>query len=1229
VTLNTIRATIMHERSLFLASLEIPDPAARAAYLDRACAGDKSLRDRLELLLAEHARPGSLLAHPPQLGVTLDQQPLTERPGTIIGPYKLMEQIGEGGMGLVFVAEQQQPVRRRVALKIIKPGMDSAQVIARFEAERQALAMMDHQNIAKVHDAGTTDTGRPYFVMELVHGVPITDYCDANQLNPRQRLELFVPVCQAIQHAHQKGIIHRDIKPSNILVTMYDDRPVPKVIDFGVAKAVEQRLTEKTLYTQFGTLVGTFEYMSPEQAEMNALGVDTRSDVYSLGVLLYELLTGSTPLERGRLREAGYGEIVRLIKEEEPQRPSVRLSTSGALAKVAAARKTDPAKLSKLVQGELDWVVMRCLEKDRTRRYDAASSLARDIQRYLADEPVEACPPSARYRLRKFARKHQKLLATAAAFAVLLLLGVAGSSWQAVRATQAEGMAVENQRQANANAAQARDKEKEANQERDQVKTLNDQLREANQKLRETQAQLEQTLYASRTNLAQYAWEAGDIKRVLALLDLQRPNMGETDLRNFEWDYLYRLCHSELLRLKHSWPVHYAAYSPDGKRLATVSFDTSLLKPVADVKVWDAQTGKELLSFKGKGVYCVAFNSDGKRLATPWEGVVKEWDTETGKELRAFQEPAGALFCLAYSPDGKRLAAGLTGSRCAVWDTESGKEVFTLQGHTKAVLRVAFSPDSKRLATASNDKTVKVWDLENGKELRTLEGHTARITSAAFSPDGKQLATSSYDKTVKVWDAETGKELRALHGPTDNAPESIALTLDIVGDMAYSPDGKKLASGWGDGSVRLWDAQTGKPLFVIRGHSSPIISLAFRPDGKHLASASYDDETVRVWDAQTGQEPLTLKLDSSSSFSSSGAVITSDAKGVAVAEAWGTSIPFGKINKNKGRTIKIWDIQTGKELKTLKDDSLGIGHLAFRPDGKQMAATSMVSGPKDRLDNVKVWDLETDKELMSFEGGPALFTLAFSADSKLLAGAGMFREPGKEGATAKVKVKVWDAQTGKELHVFEGASSAIFSPDGKRLAGAGFFGESGKGRTGKVKVWDAQTGKELFAVEGSGPIFSADGKRLATVPGWGGPLSVKVWDAQTGQEIRSFNVRSEVGRSAFSPDGKRLAIASRLVIANGEVTVWDVETGRELILKEYTSRMLAVAFSPDGKRLVTASSKSIKVWDAQTGQELLTFRAHNEVYRSVAFTPDGHRLVIGAEDGTVKIYDATPLPDKP
>ncbi len=353
-----------------------------------------------------------------------------------------MEQIGEGGFGLVFVAEQQEPVKRKVALKVIKPGMDTRLVIARFEAERQALALMDHPNIAKVLDAGATESGRPYFVMELVRGIPITDYCDKNQLAPKERLELFVTVCQAIQHAHQKGIIHRDIKPSNVLVTSHDGKPVAKVIDFGVAKAIHQQLTDRSIYTNFAQMIGTPLYMSPEQAEMSGMDIDTRSDIYSLGVLLYELLTGTTPLDRKRLAKAAYDEIRRLICEEEPPKPSTRLSTSESIASVAAQRHTEPVKLSKVMRGDLDWITMKCLEKDRTRRYETANGVARDIQRYLCDEPVEASPPSATYRLRKLFVRNKGKVVAASLILLVLLAGIAVSTWQAIRATRAEQLAL-------------------------------------------------------------------------------------------------------------------------------------------------------------------------------------------------------------------------------------------------------------------------------------------------------------------------------------------------------------------------------------------------------------------------------------------------------------------------------------------------------------------------------------------------------------------------------------------------------------------------------------------------------------------------------------------------------------------------------------------------------------------------------------------------------------------
>jgi serine/threonine protein kinase len=436
----------MNERDIFIGALQ-QEAAKRSGYLEDACGADDLLRQRVEALLQVHDRAGSFLQRPAVEPVgTGDYAPLvagspvlndrgahSERPGLRLGPYKLLQEIGEGGMGTVFLAEQIHPVQRKVALKVIKPGMDSRQVIARFEAERQALALMDHPNIARVLDAGTTPNGHPYYVMELVKGVPITRYCDERKLTPRERLELFVPVCQAIQHAHQKGIIHRDLKPSNVLIALYDGKAIPKVIDFGVAKAIGPKLTEKTLFTEVGSIIGTLEYMSPEQAELNNLDVDTRSDIYSLGVLLYELLTGTTPLERQRLKANSLLEALRLIREEEPPKPSTRLSATAKDALIAANRGAQPRKLRGLVRDDLDWIVMKCLEKDRNRRYETASGLARDIERYLHDEPVTACPPSAGYRLRKFAQRHKRSLVWAGLLVVLLVAGLTGSAawvWQ-------------------------------------------------------------------------------------------------------------------------------------------------------------------------------------------------------------------------------------------------------------------------------------------------------------------------------------------------------------------------------------------------------------------------------------------------------------------------------------------------------------------------------------------------------------------------------------------------------------------------------------------------------------------------------------------------------------------------------------------------------------------------------------------------------------------------------
>jgi WD40 repeat protein/serine/threonine protein kinase len=1083
----------MTERDLFEAALELP-PEGRGAYLDGVCGGDVALRQRLEALLNKHDWAGSFLENPavPEFA-TVDEPSVSERPGMVIGPYKLLEQIGEGGFGVVFMAEQTQPVRRKVALKVLKPGMDTRQVVARFEAERQALALMDHPSIAHVFDGGETATGRPYFVMELVRGVLITDFCDHNQLSIRERLELFVDVCQAVQHAHQKGIIHRDLKPSNVLVTLHDDKAVVKVIDFGIAKATGQQLTEKTLFTNFAQMMGTPLYMSPEQAHMSGLDIDTRTDIYALGVLLYELLTGTTPFDKERLRTAGYDEIRRIIREEEPPKPSTRISTLGqAATTVSTQRKSDPKRLSQLFRGELDWIVMKALEKDRNRRYESASAFAADVQRYLRDEPVQACPPSAWYRFRKLARRNRRALVTISVLALAALVGIGALTVSATLVWQAY------------------DRER----------------REA---------------YFRRITVAHRELSDNPAAALRALEECPQ------DLRGWEWHYLMRLSRFEPLVLQNKIEVNGVAFSPDGEHLASAGGDGAvkiwnsrtgdvvrtiphahagsvvavayspdgryLASAGADelVKVWDLTNGPEAQEVfrcpyeaivrKFGAADAVAFRPpDGRQLAVGSNGTVRVWDWKDRRVLHTFSGYEHHSISVAFSRDGRRLAAGSWLEGPKLWDPTTGEgPLCTFQGHRHPISALAFSPDGTRLASASLDRTVKVWDTRTG-ERRLTFSHPGLVLHVAYSPDGRRLASAGEDKTVHVWDAETGREVLALRGHAD-----------LCQCMAYSPDGWRLASASTDGTIRIWDAtplreDEGPKALTFTEHDDEIRAAAFSPDGLWIASADFGGN-VKVWDAATGRLRVQFKGD----------VV------VVFALAWR---PDGKWIASAGsdgrqHTVKVLDART-RELVFQLPTGPEYLSVAYSPDGRYLV-TGRINGA------VQVWDARTGEEVCTLATlDVEIRAVVFSPDGGRLATAS---PPGQ--------VKLWDAtglNQGQKARrtlsaqVPKPSVNVAFSPDGQRLATGG--------ERNTVKIWDLQSGKEQTLWRHSGEVytvaFSPDGRWVAS---GGEDSTVKVWDSHTGEVVRTFRGHAGLVISvAFSRDGLRLLSGSR----DTTVKVWDL-----------------------------------------------------------------------------------------
>src|ERR1044071_78776 len=918
--------------------------------------------------------------------------PISERTGMMIGRYKLLQQIGEGGFGTVFMAEQQEPVQRKVALKVIKAGMDTREFVARFEAERQALALMDHPNIAQVLDGGATANGRPYFVMELVRGIPITSYCDQANLNTRERLELFTKVCRAVQHAHQKGVIHRDLKPSNILITLHDGEPVPKVIDFGVAKALGQRLTDKTLFTRFVQMIGTPAYMSPEQAALSGLDVDTRSDIYSLGVLLYELLTGVTPLDGETLRQAALDEVRRMIQETEPPKPSTRITdlVAADVRRLSSKSEMERASLRRLrhqkkelisaIRGDLDWITMKAIEKDRRRRYETVNGLAADVERHLHDEPVVACPPSALYRVQKVARRHRVAFAAAAVVTVSLVSGVVISTWQAVRATPAERQ--QSLLREEAQRAQAT----EVGLRKEAVATG---------------AKLLEALDRIESQRAEELFAVGDNSRALAHLARtlrQNPSNQVAAMRLLSAVPQHGFAIGSVEPLRHEDLVYSAHFSPDGLRVVTFSLRDNT------ARIWAAKTGQPLTEPLKHEFYLrsAQFSADGLRVITVSEGKqtvhnqtvhFMVWDAKTGKQLSEVLKEETLVYPVEFTPDGERVVtvSGDKRARVTVWEINTGKPLSEVLLFPQVLVQntpvqvyvnsVQFSPDGLRLLTTSSEGGTQIWDAKTGRPLTEPFSPEGTLHSAQFSPDGQRVVTVSGDQParVTVWDANTGKPL------TDpiNHEEGISF-------FQFSPDGQRVVivspsdnPAYDMGPARLWDAKMGQPLSEPFLHAVGIKSVHFSSDGLRVVTAS-GDKTARVWDAKTGQpltEPFAAQVYSVE-FSPDGQRV---------------------VTACVDKTARIWDLKAGPPLtEPLREESWGgwgaSGHFTqFSPDGSRVLTVS--------IKTARVWDVKTCQPVAEpFKHGDIIFCAEFSPDGQRVV-------TGSQDKTARV----WDVNTGQAV----------------------------------------------------------------------------------------------------------------------------------------------------------------------------------------------------------------------
>lgn len=1138
------------------------EPGIRASFLDHACASDHALRARVEELLAAAADAGGFLPDRPQHPVRLATQ--RTRPmepgeclGECVGRYKLLEKLGEGGCGVVYLAQQEEPVRRRVALKVIKLGMDTRQVVARFEAERQALALMDHPNIAKVLDGGTTEHGRPYFVMELVRGVRITDYCDEAQLDTAQRLELFAQVCLAVQHAHQKGIIHRDLKPSNILVTINDGEAVPKVIDFGIAKATSgQELTDKSVYTAFEQFIGTPAYMSPEQALMTSLDIDTRSDVYSLGVLLYELLTGRPPFDPKTLMSAGLDAMRRTIREEEPPRPSAvavrELSTlgqgtpthAGSSASLPAdsmsgdknrtRRQVRLQETIPLLQGDLDWIVMKCLEKDRRRRYDTAAGLAADIRRHLENEPVIARPPSWGYRVRKTVRRNRSAFATAGVVLVALLLGLGVSAWQAVQKTQALARMTEAER------AQSHSREiaeKALTQEAEARRRVDELLEREKDERRASAARV----YATDMHFAQVAMDKDNFDRVRQLLAGHYPRPGQTNRPGWEWRYLWQQLQDdpsfEVCRITNSFMPAYGFGTPEDNRWllqGNRTADRAWIKVLDITDLHAPRHAGDIPMPSSNAISAIALGNRNGLVAYAQAGepylsigprsmaTIGIYDTTRRRVLGTTTNLTGYCGNLAWSSDNRFLLSFSTvddpspgwRSRIDVWQAPQLTHVTTLTDFPRrpdgreGFVRFAVNADASAIAIASSARLLSVRNVATGATNWSLASEHRGFGELGLAPDGRTLfvVEDADPGRIRVLDFLTGKEL---------SPPLVNEDGGTLWALVVASDGRTVACRSSKGNLCHWEvgdlARVPKALRPLRATSKGF-PFALLPDARTILTLS-GDGTVHGWDLtrdRPPRQPVKVEINTEVAnyrLRADGKAILIAARDGAVTQRHGDAFeletPLFHLGRNLGLPVfsedgrwfaagsangffEVWNVSERRQVQRLGSFTGSVQAVQFSPDGTRLIVLDSANY------HYAEWDLAASREIRTF---PTHRKAVIERQDVLSRdGLQMLRPDGKSGV-------LWmDTRSGEtrdgNLNLLD-TTKVAFVPGGDRFAAGG--------ADGYARFYDRRTFNPIATLgDGSGPVYSIEflegGDRLILGGGREEP-SLSIWDFATQLEL--------------------------------------------------------------------------------------------------------------------------------